>query len=37
MDKKKKSTFSKVTKIVIWVMLIAIIGSSLLTIFTIFR
>lgn len=30
MNKKKTSTFSKVTKIVIWLMLIAIIGSTLL-------
>ena len=33
MDKKKTSTFSKVTKTVVWLMLIAIIGSTLLTAF----
>lgn len=30
MDKKEKSTFSKVTKVVIWVMLIAMIGGTVL-------
>jgi len=31
MDKKPKSTFSKITKIVIWIMLIATIGGILLS------
>lgn len=31
-EKKKTSTFSKVTKVVIWLMLIAILGSSLITV-----
>ncbi|MGO3731714.1 MAG: DUF4044 domain-containing protein [Vagococcus sp.] len=31
MDKKSTSTFSKITKIVIWVMLIAILGGSIIT------
>ncbi|MHC5227004.1 DUF4044 domain-containing protein [Enterococcus sp. LJL99] len=31
MNKKKSSTFSKVTKTVVWLMLIAIIGSTILT------
>ncbi|MGY3766521.1 DUF4044 domain-containing protein [Vagococcus vulneris] len=32
MDNKPKSTFSKVTKVVIWIMLIAIIGSAVFTV-----
>ncbi|MGX4686741.1 DUF4044 domain-containing protein [Vagococcus sp. JNUCC 83] len=31
MDKKPKSTFSKITKVVIWIMLIATVGSILLS------
>ncbi|MBO0470770.1 DUF4044 domain-containing protein [Enterococcus sp. DIV0242_7C1] len=31
MNNKKTSTFSKVTKIVVWLMLIAIAGSTILT------
>ncbi|MTD37624.1 DUF4044 domain-containing protein [Erwinia sp. CPCC 100877] len=31
MNDKKTSTFSKVTKVVVWLMLIAIIGSTILT------
>ncbi len=30
MDKKEKSTFSKVTKVVIWVMLLAMVGGTVL-------
>jgi len=30
-EKKKTSTFSKITKIVIWMMLIATIGTAVLT------
>ncbi|MGL4644649.1 MAG: DUF4044 domain-containing protein [Vagococcus fluvialis] len=30
MDKKEKSTFSKVTKAVIWVMLLAMVGGTVL-------
>ena len=30
MDKKEKSTFSKVTKVVIWVMLLATVGGTVL-------
>lgn len=30
MDKKEKSTFSKITKVVIWVMLLAMIGGTVL-------
>lgn len=30
MDKKEKSTFSKVTKVVIWIMLIAMVGGTVL-------
>ncbi|MBP2098344.1 DUF4044 domain-containing protein [Enterococcus rivorum] len=37
MEKKKKSTFSKVTKVVIWIMLVAIVGSALLTVLSVFR
>ena len=37
MEKKKKSTFAKVTKVVIWVMLVAIVGSALLTVLTVLR
>ncbi len=31
MNKKEKSTFAKVTKVVIWIMLFAIVGGSVLT------
>lgn len=31
MDKKQQSTFSKLTKVVVWLMLIVIVGSVLLT------
>ncbi|WP_326716881.1 DUF4044 domain-containing protein [Vagococcus jeotgali] len=31
MDKKPKSTFEKITTVVIWVMLFAIIGGAVLT------
>ncbi|MFK4567133.1 DUF4044 domain-containing protein [Enterococcus sp. UD-01] len=31
MNDKKTSTFSKVTKVVVWLMLIAIVGSTILT------
>ncbi|MBO0422659.1 hypothetical protein IGL98_002732 [Enterococcus sp. DIV0840] len=31
MNDKKTSTFSKVTKVVVWLMLIAIAGSTILT------
>ncbi|WP_271497865.1 DUF4044 domain-containing protein [Enterococcus sp. 5H] len=31
MNDKKSSTFSKVTKVVVWLMLIAIAGSTILT------
>lgn len=30
MNKKEKSTFSKVTKVVIWVMLLAMVGGTVL-------
>ncbi len=30
MDKKEKSTFSKITKVVIWVMLLAMVGGTVL-------
>ncbi|MBP1045401.1 stressosome-associated protein Prli42 [Enterococcus sp. BWM-S5] len=36
-EKKKTSTFSKVTKVVVWLMLIAIIGSTLVTVISTFR
>ncbi|MBL1227855.1 DUF4044 domain-containing protein [Enterococcus sp. BWB1-3] len=31
MNKKKTSTFSKITKFVVWLMLIAILGSTIIT------
>ncbi|AIM25668.2 DUF4044 domain-containing protein [Melissococcus plutonius] len=31
MDKKQQSTFSKLTKVVVWLMLIVTVGSVLLT------
>ncbi|MGC6767215.1 DUF4044 domain-containing protein [Enterococcus sp. LJL128] len=31
MGKKKDSTLSKITKVVVWLMLIAIVGSTILT------
>ncbi|MGX7038926.1 DUF4044 domain-containing protein [Vagococcus fessus] len=30
MEKKKTSTFAKITKVVIWIMLIAMVGSAIL-------
>lgn len=30
MDKKEKSTFSKVTKVVVWIMILAMVGSTIL-------
>lgn len=33
MNDKQQSRFSKITKVVVWLMLIAIVGSTLLTAF----
>ncbi|MEG0286857.1 MULTISPECIES: DUF4044 domain-containing protein [Vagococcus] len=34
MDKKEKSTFSKITKVVVWVMLLAMVGGTVLAALT---